>query len=263
MDTTKTMEVTKTLKAVLFDLDDTLLDWSGVSLEWMAYEAHFLRRVFTFIAEEVHPLPSEQNFVQEFYRRTREGWNKGRTSFIAPHLGTILVQTAEALGVPPGRLDSRRCLEAYGWGMVPGSRIFPDVPESLSTLIASGVRVGIVTNAYQPMWLRDIEIAQHGLLDYFPDCRISAADVGYLKPHPTIFQAALDCLGVLPEETVFIGDNPTADIAGAQAAGLLAVLRITQPTPPMLSGLIVPDAAVNSLLELPPILDDWFPGWRA
>jgi hypothetical protein len=41
------------------------------------------------------------------------------------------------------------------------------------------------------------------------------------------------------------------------------VLRITSPTPPMLSGLIIPDAAVNSLAELPPILDKWFPGWRA
>jgi hypothetical protein len=30
----------------------------------------------------------------------------------------------------------------------------------------------------------------------------------------------------------------------------------------MLSGLIVPDAAINSLEELPAILDDWFPGWR-
>ncbi|NWG15993.1 MAG: HAD family hydrolase [Chloroflexi bacterium] len=257
------MEAAKTLKAVLFDLDDTLLDWSEVNLEWMAYEAHFLRRVFTYITQEVHPLSDEQAFVQEFYRRTRDGWNKGRTSFIAPHLGAILVQTAEALGVPPGQLDNRRCLEVYGWGIVPGSRIFPEVPEVLSLLHENGIKVGIVTNAYQPMWLRDIEIDQHGLLRYFPDCRISAADVGYLKPHPAIFQAALDGLGVQPEEAVFVGDNPTADIAGAQAAGLQAILRVTQPAPPMLSGLIVPDAALNTLLELPGILDGWFPGWRA
>jgi putative hydrolase of the HAD superfamily len=113
------------------------------------------------------------------------------------------------------------------------------------------------------MWIRDIEIGQHGLLPYFPDCRISAADVGYLKPHPTIFKAALKQLGVLPEETVFVGDNPTADIAGAQAVGLRAILRIAHRVPPMLSGLIIPDAAVNTLEEMPRILDNWYPGWRS
>ena len=51
--------------------------------------------------------------------------------------------------------------------------------------------------------------------------------------------------------------------AGAQAVGLKAVLRVTHPAPPMLSGLIVPDGAINSLFELPPLLDEWYPGWRA
>jgi FMN phosphatase YigB (HAD superfamily) len=107
-----------------------------------------------------------------------------------------------------------------------------------------------------------VEIEAHGILVHFPDCRISAADVGYLKPHPAIFQAALDQVGATPDEAVFVGDNPIADIAGAQGAGMRAILRVTTPAPPMLSGLIVPDAAINSLAELPRILDEWYPGWR-
>lgn len=259
---TETLEVTGTLKAVLFDLDDTLIDWSGVHTEWAAYEYSFLRRVFEYICQDVHPLPEMQPFVDEFYRRTREGWSNGRSTFLAPNLGSILVEAAEAAGVPAGQLSVRDCLEAYGWCAVPGCRTFPEVPEVLGLLRDHGIKVGIVTNAYQPMWVRDVEIAQHGLLDYFPDCRISAADVGYLKPHPAIFKAALDQLNIEPGEAVFVGDNPTADVAGAQAAGLQAVLRVTHTLPPMLSGLIVPDAAVNSLEELPPILDKWYPGWR-
>lgn len=257
------LQATRTLKAVLFDLDDTLLDWSERDGEWSAFEYPLLRRVYGYVCQYVQPLPEFAAFVEEFYHRTREGWNHGRTSLVAPNLGVILVQTAEALGVPVGYLDPRRCLEVYGWGAIPGTRPFPEVPEVLALLRDQGVKVGIVTNAYQPMYLRDIEIEQHGLLPYFPDCRISAADVGYLKPHPAIFQAALDQLGIRPHEAVFVGDNPTADIAGAQAVGLQAVLRVTHPLPPMLSGLIVPDAALNSLVELPLILDNWFPGWRA
>ena len=113
-----------------------------------------------------------------------------------------------AFGVPADALDAHRCLEAYHWEMIPGTRIFPEVPETLALLREHGLKIGIVTNAHQPMWIRDVEITAHGLFDFFPDCRISAADVGYLKPHPVIFQTALRCLGTKPEETVFVGDDP-------------------------------------------------------
>jgi HAD superfamily hydrolase (TIGR01662 family) len=153
-------------------------------------------------------------------------------------------------------------LDAYNWHAIPGTVVFPDVPEILTTLRQHKVRTGIVTNAAQPMWIRDLEMEEHGLLQYFPECRISAADVGYLKPHPAIFRAALDELKIDPVEAVFVGDNPIADIAGAQAVGMRAVLRVTHPAPPMLSGLIVPDGAVNSLFELLNLLDQWYPDWR-
>jgi putative hydrolase of the HAD superfamily len=250
------------LKAVLFDLDDTLLDWRGFSEDWPVYERIFLRRAFDYICREKHQLDDFDAFAIEFRSRTMEAWNAGRSSLIAPHLGNILVASAEAVGVPVGLVEAKDLLNAYEWTAVPGTIPFPDVIDALVLLREKGIKIAIVTNAYQPMWLRDLEIQAHGLLDHFPDCRISAADVGYLKPHPAIFQAALDKLGITPHEAVFVGDNPIADIAGAQGAGLKAVLRVTTPTPPMLSGLIVPDAAVNSLTELPPVLDAWYPGWR-
>jgi len=251
------------LKAVLFDLDDTLLDWHGFVEEWPTFERLYLQRVYDYVSREHGALPDFEAFVKEFRERTRAAWDAGRGSLLAPNLGTILLQSAEAAGAPLGKLNVQAMLTAYEWTAVPGTILFPDVPDALALLRENGIKIGIVTNAYQPMWMRDLEIEVHGLLQHFPDCRISAADVGYLKPHPTIFQAALDCLEARPEEAVFVGDNPIADIAGAQGAGMRAVLRITSPTPPMLSGLIIPDAAVNSLAELPPILDQWFPGWRS
>jgi putative hydrolase of the HAD superfamily len=251
------------LKAVLFDLDDTLLDWKGFVGDFPDFERTYLRRVYDFISREHAPLPDFEAFVKEFRERTRAAWDAGRGSLVAPNLGTILVESAEAAGAPAGKLTEKAILDAYEWTAVPGTVIFPDVPDALTLLRDNGIKIAIVTNAYQPMWLRDLEIDAHGLLQHFPDCRISAADVGYLKPHPSIFQAAFDCLGVTADEAVFVGDNPIADIAGAQGAGMRAVLRIVSPTPPMLSGLIVPDGAVNTLTELPPILDQWYPGWRS
>ena len=252
-----------TLKAILFDLDDTLLDWSGFKQDWATFEVDYLRRVFDYVCDDIHPLGDLNAFVAEFRNRTREAWRSGRGNLVAPHLGSLLVETAVLMGAPADRLDARRCLEIYGWGAVPGTTAFPEAVEMLKLFQENGVKTGIITNAYQPMWLRDVEMKELGLLDYFPTCRVSAADVGYLKPHPAIFEGALQCLGTRPEETVFVGDNPIADIAGAQAAGLQAILRVAHPVPPMLSGLIIPDGAINNLGELPAILDELYPGWRA
>jgi putative hydrolase of the HAD superfamily len=250
------------LKTVLFDLDDTLLDWSGFKSDWVTMETNHLGGVVDFIRSEGHDLGDVQEYAAEFRNRSMAAWAAARTSLRAPNLGTVLIETAVALGVPANALDVRGCLEAYQWGMVEGTSMFPDAPPVLKLLHENGIKVGIVTNAYQPMWLRDVEIQMHGLLDFFPDCRISAADVGYLKPHPAIFQAALNCCGAKADETVFVGDDVEADVAGAQAAGLLAVLRQSRRSQALFGGTVVPDATIKTLSELPTILDDWFPGWR-
>jgi putative hydrolase of the HAD superfamily len=173
----------------------------------------------------------------------------------------VLVEAAVAAGIPENQLDVDTVMDHYNWGVVPGTSIFPDVLDGLESLRQCGIKMGLVTNAYQPMRLRDIEMDGHGILDFFPCCRFSAADVGYLKPHLSIFELALDCMGVEPEETVFVGDNPMADIGGAQAAGMRAVLRLVPHRIMQVGHPIVPDATINALTELPQLFSNWFPGW--
>jgi FMN phosphatase YigB (HAD superfamily) len=250
------------LKAILFDLDDTLIDWSAFSENWEIRETRHLRNVFDYICREIHPLENWEDYAQEYFNRVREAWTGARESMIAPHLGRILVDAALALGTPENALEMQSCLDAYNWAAPINTYAFPDVPAALTILRENNIKIGIVTNAFQPMTLRDIEMKTHGLLDFFPECRLSAADVGYLKPHPKIFEAALECIGATAEETIFVGDNPVADIAGAQGAGLKAVMRVKHPTQPLISGLVVPDGAINNLNDLLLLLDKWYPGWR-
>lgn len=249
------------LKAVIFDLDDTLIDWSGFNADWATLEIRHLERVVNYIRSQGYRLPDVAAYAQEFRMRTAAAWTDARVTLRAPNLGTILVETAAHFGVPREALDIRCCLEAYEWGAVEGTQPFPEVPTVMEALHRAGMRVGIVTNAFQPMWLRDREMEMHGLLHYFPECRISAADFGYLKPHPTIFEHALNILGTQPEETVFVGDNPVADIVGAQSAGLQAVLRLTNHSEREVTA--TPDAVIRDLSELLPVLDAWHPGWRS
>lgn len=76
------------------------------------------------------------------------------------------------------------------------------------------------------------------------------------KPSPDFFDAALDTIGATAEEAVMIGDDLRADVRGAQAAGLSALLvRTGKFRPADLEGSIAPDAVLDSLADLP----DW---WR-
>lgn len=248
------------LKAILFDLDDTLIDWSGYDGDWNAMHEPHLAGVLNHLAEQGHNGQDALRFLREFGSRTETAWRRAGETLEAPHLGRILIATAEALGVPVGTLDVDAVLRAYAWVAPKGTIAFPEVGDVLPTFKAAGLKIAIVTNAYQPMWLRDIEMAHHGLLEHFADCRISAADVGVIKPHPRIFQAALDCLGVNPQEAVFIGDDAEADIIGAQAVGMRAILRKTARYPD--TSRIAADAIIHSLHDVLPVLDGWYPGWR-
>ena len=149
--------------------------------------------------------------------------------------------------------------------MPKGERVYPDVLEILPEFEQHGIELGIITNASHPMQQRDRELELTGILDHFPRCRLSAADVGWLKPHQTIFEQALDLLNIQPTEAVFVGDNLHADVGGAQGVGMRGVWRINnaeQEAKQTADLDIVPDGKISTLHELLLLLDEWYPGWR-
>ncbi len=250
------------LKAILFDLDDTLIDWGDFNEDWVTIEMPHIQKVYAYLSAQGWLDCGFEAYQEAYFAATKKAWTDARTSLIAPHLGRVLVAVAESLGVPAGAVTVETMLECYDWDIILGTTAFPEVIPVLERLRKTSLQLGIVTNAFAPMALRDVELGNHDLRDFFPKCRISAADNGYLKPHPHIFESALACLGTRADETIFIGDNPTADIAGAQAVGMRAILRVTGKARPLISGLVIPDAAINTLEELPAILDTWYDGWE-
>lgn len=253
------------LKAVLFDLDNTLIDWSE-SEPWEDFIPPRLQRVLAYIDEQIWPVPDValDAFFEEYAIRLTVAWETGVETLRAPSIARILIETAERFGVPAGVLQAEAVLEAYDWQPPQGQRAYPDVIDVLPQLAAHGVALGIVTNASAPMRLRDRELVAVNIFDHFPLCRVSAADVGVLKPHRRIFEHALTLIDAQPHEAVFVGDNLDADIRGAQRAGLKAVWRCSTPgeKPVSRRGPIAPDGTVVTLHEMLPLLDDWFPGWR-
>ena len=99
------------------------------------------------------------------------------------------------------------------------SRVFPELPEAVARARAAGCRVGVLSNfSYLlPMILDDLEIGE--LFDFV----VHSAGVGFEKPHPHIFHAALQEADVAPHQAALIGDTYGEDVAGATAAGMIAV----------------------------------------
>jgi HAD superfamily hydrolase (TIGR01662 family) len=109
-------------------------------------------------------------------------------------------------------------------GVFLGRQLYPGVADTLRWLSKSGYRIGSVTNRGLGGELFREELRHHGVFDFFEVLSISC-EVGYLKPHPRIFEHALEALGVDPADTVMVGDSLRADVAGAKALGMTAVWK--------------------------------------
>jgi putative hydrolase of the HAD superfamily len=124
---------------------------------------------------------------------------------------------------------------------------------TLEALRAQGYRLALISNTFWATDLHDRHLAEHNLLDLLPE-RIYSSDSPYVKPHPGIFRAMIDRLGIAPAQAVYVGDRASVDIAGAQGAGLRAVL-IRVPYRDEDLGTTIPDAIIDELPDLVPTLE--------
>jgi HAD superfamily hydrolase (TIGR01509 family) len=247
------------LRAVIFDLDDTLFDWSRREGSWRNDAPRRLHRLYAHLANAGHSLPSLEWFARVYVEQTAAAWDYiGPPDWIAPHQGRILAGVLWKLGIDAGDMGPDDLVQLLEWDVPKGVVPYPETADTLRALRGAGLRLGLLTNASLPMRIRDVELDAFGLKTLL-DVRVSAADVGRLKPHPAPFLYILDRLGVKPREGVFVGDLPSVDITGAQGVGMRAVWR-RQPERSLVH--VCPDAAIDSLDALLPLFDAWYPGWR-
>jgi putative hydrolase of the HAD superfamily len=122
------------------------------------------------------------------------------------------------MGGPEGIASECATEIEQGWEVSENFELFEDALPVLEELRAAQLRLGLVSNG-----IRDLrEFVVHHRLDV--DALIGSRAHGFVKPHPTIFQAALEQLGVEPAEAVMVGDSLEEDVEGARALGLRAIL---------------------------------------
>ena len=126
---------------------------------------------------------------------------------------------------------------------------YPEVPETLAKLKDSGQQIAILSNG-SPAMLEAVTNSS-GLEDLVQTI-LSVEMVGIFKPHPTVYQLALDRLGVRADEIIFVSANAW-DASGATAFGLHVawINRFDQRVERLP---FQPDVEIKSLTELPGIV---------
>lgn len=134
---------------------------------------------------------------------------------------------------------------------------YPDVLATLATLRDRGFRIASVTNrgySGPDFWE---EVRELGLEELFEEVVVSC-DVGYMKPHPRIYEVAFERLGVEAAECLMVGDDLRADVEGPKTLGMMAVWRRPPPHKrveaatdgPDAEKPVEPDHAIDEIAEL-------------
>lgn len=230
-------------RAVFFDLDATLVYFDrDLLVEKMALVCAAMAAQHGVDAEAL--LGHHRQLTLDLWSRTETGMVSGRQA--------SLDIWREALSACGCDIEEAALLAAgLYWDNRHGViRLFEDSIPTLEAL-RGRFQLAVITNGPLDMQIDKLEV--HGCEGHF-ELFVASGELGFTKPDPRIFAHTCDKLGVAPEEAWHIGDNPSADVAGARAAGLTAVwlnrngvkLEATQPQP---------DHVIRSLAELPALLD--------
>lgn len=136
-------------------------------------------------------------------------------------------------------------------------RPYPDAVRALAALSTSGLQRGVVTNG---LTVKQAEkLVRLGLERAFsPNAIFISEELGVAKPHPKIFSIACESLGIRPAEALYVGDHPAKDIDPAHEAGLHTCLRRGEGRHGDEAAVHPPEFAVDTLDELVTILRERF-----
>jgi putative hydrolase of the HAD superfamily len=158
----------------------------------------------------------------------------------------------EGMGGDGERLDDAAREIYREWAACHHFELFEDVAEVLRALAAGGVRLGLISNSHRCL----ASFQEHFELQGLIAAAVSSADHGLMKPHPSIFRAALALADVAPGDAMMVGDSVRQDVEGALRAGMRAVLLHRGDVPHSreieLASAGVP--VIRSLRELLPLL---------
>ncbi|MDU4698391.1 MAG: HAD family hydrolase [Paenibacillus sp.] len=224
------------MKAVLFDLDNTLMDRDHT---FRSFACQLVRECLVPMEET-----RREALVAEMIERDRDGYRPKEGFF-----QELLVW------LPWEQETTMEELKAYyDRNYMAHAKAMEYAEDTLKACRGKGLRLGIITNGYSHVQHAKIDLLN--LRGYF-DAIVVSGDVEIRKPDSRIYQLALDRLDVAPEETVIVGDHPVNDIWGAAQARIRGIwLRRKHTWDETLKG-GKPWRMIQELNEIPALLEQY------
>lgn len=240
----------KKIKALLFDLGDTLLDFGKINPGKIFRQGAGLS--YDFLKSCGQPVGSFKYYCL---------WNMAALQF-RRLISNITRNDFNSLsllrwaGMKKGvRLDGDQWRHfAWLWyePLYKVATVEPDIKETLTKLKNSGLKLGIVSNTFVCGDSLEKHMEQVGILDFFGP-RMYSYEFNFRKPDPRIFKIAAERIGEAPGNILFVGDRINMDIRPAIKVGMKAVMKTAYTN----NGKKIPDSAwkINHISELPALIE--------
>ena len=234
------------IEAVVFDWGGTLSAFADLDLADM----------WRLAARHLDP-GREEEVCRRLTEVEEASFGRTLTDQRSSSLGDILRSASQALGLDVAEAVLEEAASSHLDAWTPHIVHEPDALAVLAAVKDRGLRTGLLSNTHWPRSFHEHFLDRDGLAALL-DVRLYTSELSHMKPHPSVFRLAVEELGVdEPGRVVFVGDRPFDDIFGAQAYGLRTVLRTNRSVPAFD---VEPDATIERLAELVPVLDRWMEG---
>lgn len=191
------------IKAVIFDLDNTLVDFMGMKRQAISAAIESMIDAGLRL-----PRAEVQDRIDAIYKERGIEFQN-----VFDQLLYDVFRKVDYKILSAGIIAYRRAREA---ALVP----YPHVSMTLVALLKRGIRLGVISDApIREAWLRLCYLNFHHIFDVV----ITFEDTGERKPSPAPFRRALGILEVAPNETIMVGDWAERDMVGAAQVGMITV----------------------------------------
>jgi putative hydrolase of the HAD superfamily len=234
------------LKAILFDMGSTLLEFENST--WEVLGRLCAERSYEFLNEKNLNLPEFDKFC-EFLRneflKARAEVEKNLKEF---KFEKVVWDFFDVLNLSTSDGLYNTFLEVYYQPVTDQVTLIDGAGEVLRYFKERDLKIGLISNTIFPERFHLRELRRFGLYSFL-DIHLFSSEVGVRKPHPQIFQRALNDLKVAPSQAIFVGDRLVEDVGGAQKAGIKGILKYHEGRD--YSAPITPDAQIMKLEDLP------------
>lgn len=237
------------VRAVLFDLDRTLIQLRGGTVADVS--AIGVRNAHRWLSDRGRKVPEERVYVGRVRWALLRAWAWSRLVGREVDLIETLRRCHRRMKVDWREDDGANLAMEFALVFREMYQADEEATATLRQLHEAGLRLGLVSNTMLPAVAVDEHLRSSGMLEFLP-VRVLSSESGFMKPDLRIFRLALDRVGVPAGETVFVGDRPDADVAGARRAGMATIFRAYNGRLPR--GARRADAVIRRLAEIPAML---------